>query len=369
MQAIVLIGGYGTRLYPLTYTIPKVLLPLANVPFLTILLEWLKRHRVSQAIFAVSHLAPAILNFLNTHHSQSGLPFVVRPETEPLGSGGALKNCEDLIKGKFILLNGDILTDLDLEGLMSFHESSKAVVTTTVSYVSDTTQYGILDLDESGRAHNWQEKPSPQEAKSHWGNVGAWAMSPEILDFIPRGRFVSLEKEIFPDMFKKGVPFFGYRFDGYWKDLGTTLRYIEANRDLLNGHIRGIAPPGRQIQQGIWVDESAFIAPDVKVTPPVVIGRNCRIAGSVEIKGPTVIGANSEIAPNVRVISSIIWQSSKIEEYAEIRSSIVASARIQRECVINEDSVICPDSVVGRGVILPRGTLLGPGSILRQEAP
>ena len=365
MQAIILIGGFGTRLYPLTYTTPKSLLPIANVPFLSALLHWLKRNGVSEVIFAVSHLAPTVINFLKTHHADPGMPVTIRMETEPLGSGGALKNCEDLIKGKFILFNGDILTDLDLRALMSFHESSKAVVTTTVSHVTDTTQYGILDLDEAGRARGWQEKPGLQEARSRWGNVGAWAMTPEILRFIPARHFVSLEKGTFPILFKEGVPFFGYRFAGYWKDIGNIERYVQANRDLLQGKVRGTALPGREIQKGIWVDASAVIAPDVKFHPPVVIGKGCRIAGGVEVAGPTAIGDNCEIEGAAKIASSILWPSSKIGQDARVSNAIVACARIEADCVVNDGSVICPETTVGRGSVLPSGTIIGPGSILR----
>jgi len=365
MQAIILIGGLGTRLYPLTYTTPKSLLPIANIPFLSALLHWLKRNGVSEVIFAVSHLAPTVINFLKTHHSDLGIPLVIRMETEPLGSGGALKNCEDLIKGQFILFNGDILTDIDLRALMSFHESSKAVVTTTLSHVEDVAHYGIVDVDAAGRAHGWQEKPKREEAKSHWGNVGAWAMSPDVLRFIPPRRFVSLEKETFPMLFKEGVPFFGYRFAGYWKDIGNIERYVQANRDLLNGKIGGTPIPGREIKKGIWVDASAALADDVKFYPPAVVGRNCRIAGDVEISGPTAIGDNCEIESAAKIASSILWPATKIGQGTRISNSVVASARIGSECVVGDGSVICSDTTVGPGAILPPGTIIGPGSSLR----
>src|SRR5262245_18659793 len=246
MKAVILIGGLGTRLRPLTYTTPKSLLPIANLAFFERLVEWFGRHGVTELVLALSNLAAPILDFVDSLGDGHGLRIVSRVETSPLGSGGALKNCADLLDGTFILFNGDILTDLDLTELVAFHRASGALVTATVNEVDDPSHYGILHLDAASRVLTWQEKPRREEALSRWGNVGAWVMEPAVLDHIPVAQVVSIERDTFPLVLARGLPFYGFQFAGYWKDIGTVDKYVQANRDLLTGAIAGQRLLGRE---------------------------------------------------------------------------------------------------------------------------
>jgi mannose-1-phosphate guanylyltransferase/phosphomannomutase len=365
MQAIVLIGGFGTRLHPLTFSTPKSLLPIANSVFLERLFHWFESNEITEVILALSHLSVPIIEFLKTISEDTGITVNVRLEEKPLGSAGAVKNCADLLKDDFILFNGDILTDLNLLDLIAFHTHKKATITATLSKVENPTHYGIAELDETSCILDWQEKPSPQEAKSEWGNVGAWVASLELLDYIPEDRFVSLEKDIFPVLIKKEVPFFGYRFSGYWKDIGTIGKYVQANRDLLYGKIKGRQIPGREVQKGIWIAESATIAENVVLEPPLIIGENCRISSGTSILGPSVVGDNCIVGREARISSTIMWPSSQIGDHTTVNNSIIASADIADNCVIPEHCVISNNSILGKGTLLKPNTVFGPGSVFR----
>lgn len=364
MQVVVLIGGLGTRLYPLTYTTPKCLLPIGNKRFLSILMDWLKRNGVTDAVFAVSHFAPTIAEFIESDLADCGIPIVLRHETDPLGSAGALVNCADLLQDDFILLNGDVLMDLNLEELIAFHRKNSATVTTTVSEVDDPSHYGILDVQEDGRTLDWQEKPSREEAKSNWGNVGAWAMTKRVLDFIPEGRFTSLEKETFPKLLAEGLLFYAYRFDGYWKDIGTIDKYVQANRDILNGVISGLQPAGKEIQPGIWAESSESLPDDLQIIPPASVGKDCRIGSGVKLAGPVVVGSDAQIGDGVEMASTIVWHGASVGSGSRMSSSVLGGATVGKECVLNAGCVVASNSTVADRSVLAANTSLGPGSRL-----
>lgn len=344
MQAIVLIGGQGTRLYPLTFATPKVGLPIANRPFLEHMLGWFARNGVTQVVFTVHNLEREIRQALEKLALPS-LDVVVRSETQPLGSGGALKNCADLVAEQFLLLNGDILTDLSLSELFRQHQRTRALVTVAVAPVDEPWHYGIIDAAPDSAVREWQEKPDRQSAKSNLANVGAWAMSRQVVDLIPEGRFVSLEKEIFPAALASGVAFYAYRFDGYWKDIGTVDKYVEANRDLMAGKVRGFSAGGS-----------------------VILGKGCDIHPTAAIEGPSVIGDGVVIGKDAKVRASIVWSGSRIGDGATVVQSVIAGAEIGARASLAEDCVIAQGSIVGAGQTLEPKTVLGPRSILPPRA-
>lgn len=364
MQVVVLIGGLGTRLYPLTYTTPKCLLPVGSRRFLSIMLDWMNTNGVSDVVFAVSHFAQPIARFIESDLADCGIPIELRHETDPLGSAGALVNCSDLLQDDFILINGDVLMDIDLLELIDVHRRNSAVVTTTVSEVDDPTHYGILDVQEDGRTLDWQEKPSLDEAKSNWGNVGAWAMTKRVLDFIPAGRFTSLEKETFPQILAEGLPFYAYKFNGYWKDIGTVDKYMQANRDLLNGVISGLQPEGTEIQPGVWAESPECVPDDIQVSAPAVIGRDCRIGSGVRLKGPVILGPDTQVGDGVEINSSIVWHGAYIGAGSRLSGSVLAGATLGQQCVLNSGCVVASNVSVSDRTVLAANTSLGPGSRL-----
>jgi len=364
MQVVVLIGGFATRLYPLSYTTPKVFLPIANEMFIDRLINWFEENGVTDVVFAINNFASSISDYLEKIASENKINIKIKIETIPLGSGGALQNCRDLLDNNFILLNGDILTNLNLNKLLSFHNLSNSFVTATVSEVKETIHYGILDLIEGDRAIGWQEKPLPKDAKSNWGNVGAWVINSKILDYIPKNKFVSLEKEVFPILFKEKVPFYGYKFNGYWKDIGTIDKYKQANYDLISQENMNRLINGVEVEKGFWIEENVVLEKDIIIKPPVIIGKNNHIHSGSVLLGPTIIGADCKLGPNIKICGSILWDKTCVDNNTLIYNSVIASSIIGKECEINNNCVISLNSIINNETKLHCGTIIGPNSII-----
>jgi NDP-sugar pyrophosphorylase family protein len=363
MKAIILIGGLGTRLRPLTYSTPKSLLPIANEPFLRRSLSWFRRHGIREFVLALSNQAAPIVEYVSALRTSLDFDVEVRLESLPLGSGGALRNCADLITETCLLYNGDILTDLDIGKLVAFHRQRGAAITATFNEVDDPTHYGVPELDANNRVLGWQEKPTAAAAKSRYGNVGVWVVEPTILSHIPNSGPVSLEKETFPRLLRDEVPFFGYCFDGYWKDIGTVEKYVDANRDVLLGRVGDHEVAGRQVN-GVWVGDDVIVPPGSSIEGKVVIGSGSVIGEQVRIVGPTVIGSGCLIADGASVSESIIWDNGRIGPRARVESSVIGSAEIGAGAVVSRGCVVSSDSRLGANSYLPPSSLIGPGSSL-----
>jgi len=354
MKAIILIGGFGTRLRPVTYSTPKSLLPIANVTFLKRSLSWFIRHDVRDFVFALSNQAAPIIEYATSLRDSLHFDIEFRVETIPLGSGGALRNCADFLTETCILYNGDILTDLDIGALVAFHKAKKAQITATFNEVDDPTHYGVPELDGDSRVLDWQEKPSRAAAKSRYGNVGVWVVEPEILSYVPANRAVSLEKETFPLLLRDRIPFYGYCFDGYWKDIGTIEKYVDANRDVLLGRVHG-----HDVHSGgVQIPESCNVEGRVVIGDRTIVGRNVRITG------PTVIGSDCAIGDGASIDASVIWDKARIGARARIESAVIGSADVGEECVVRAGCVIASDSRIAANSYLPPSSLIGPGSSL-----
>jgi NDP-sugar pyrophosphorylase family protein len=275
-----------------------------------------------------------------------------------------LRNCADLITDTAILYNGDILTDLDIGDLVSFHKRTGARITATFNEVDDPTHYGVPELDAQHRVLGWQEKPSRETAKSRYGNVGVWVVEPDIFSHIPDARAVSLETEVFPLLLRDGVPFFGYCFDGYWKDIGTIAKYVDANRDVLTGKVRDQDLDEKRAGEELWVGHDVRLPESCEISGSVVIGAGTTIGEAVRILGPTVIGANCVIGEGVEMACSVIWSGARIAARTRVDSAVIGAADIGADCVIRAGSVVSSDSRLAANSYLPPDSLLGPGSSL-----
>lgn len=242
MNAIILIGGLGTRLRPLTYKTPKPLLPLANQPFVFYQFELLKKHGIQEVVLCTAYMAEEFERVLG-----DGRKFGVRLkyvyEKTPLGTGGALKNAQDFVKGTTLVFNGDILTDANLAEILQFHRQRQARLTLTLTRVKDPTLYGLVETDSQGKIIGFREKPSPNEVTCNTINAGIYILEPEILGHIPPGVVYSLERELFPKLLELKVPLYATTSDAYWLDIGTLEKYHQADRDILNGALRTLYEP------------------------------------------------------------------------------------------------------------------------------
>lgn len=350
MKAIILAGGKGTRLYPLTYTYPKGMIPMVNRPFLEHQIEFLKAHGgIRNIILSLNFMAEPFQRLLGDG-SRLGVNITYVTEREPLGTGGAVKNCKSLIEDDpFLVMNGDILTDVDLTELVSFHRRKAARATLTLVRVDDPTSYGLVITDAEDRVTEFLEKPG-------WGdldgtadtiNAGIAVFSPEILDYIPEGE-ASLEREVYPVLAREKGSLFGFVTDRYWLDIGTLDRYLKAHIDILEGNVSA-RPYGQRQGNGVYIARRAAIHRTAWLLGPVAIGDEVKIGAWAKVGPGVTLGKGTIIEEGATIVESVFHEEVKAGRKSCIRRSIIASGcEIGEGCVI-EGAVLGPASKVSPG--------------------
>jgi mannose-1-phosphate guanylyltransferase len=318
MQAIVLVGGQGTRLRPLTATIPKPALTLVDRPFLAYMVEWLAAHGVTEVVLACGFL-PDVLREALGDGERGGPSIRYVTEPERLGTAGAIRFAADALgddlDDRFLALNGDVLTDLDLTALLEAHRGRAARATLALHPVEDAAAYGLVSLDAEGRVLEFAEKtgePAPGEI-----NAGAYVLERSVLDLIPPRREVSIEREVFPRLVGEGL--WGLRLDGYWMDIGTPDRYLQASWDILEGRVRTRAratAPGLSVAAGADVDRGA------KLGPRAVISDGCRVAAGAEVR-ESVLLDGCAVGEGALVSGSILAPGATVEAGAVLADAVV----------------------------------------------
>jgi mannose-1-phosphate guanylyltransferase len=357
MKAVILVGGEATRLKPLTPAVPKAMVPIVNISFLEFMFRHLGDHGIRDIILTQSHFAKPIYNYFGDGQ-KFGLNISYVIEEMPLGTAGAIKNSEHFLDDTFMVLNGDVFTDLNLTSLLDFHRTHKAAVTITLTPVEDPTKYGLIEYDVGGRVTRFLEKPKPHEVTTNTINAGTYIIEPEILSRIPDGIKVSIERDTFPMLVNDGVPVFAYNSDAYWIDIGTPEKYLQINRDIMNGRTAYRHPPRDETTLG----EGTRLANDVAASGTVLLGSNGSVAAKAKLKGPLAIGDNAVIEDGAVVASSVLWNNVRIGRDAEVLGSIIAN-----DCVIGDNCRVT-DGVLGHGVKLPPGTVVLPGARLPEDA-
>ncbi len=347
MKALILIGGLGTRLRPLTWTTPKPLLPIANRPFLEYQLDLIKRHGIKEVIFCVSYLSHVFEDYFGSG-KKWGLKIEYVHEKKPLGTGGAIKNAQALINEPVLIFNGDILTDINLTAMRKFHEQNKSLVTIALSRVKDPTIYGLVETDKKGRIEKFVEKPSWDEVTVNTINSGVYLFEPEVLDFIPKGLNFSVERGLFPDLLIKKHPLFGYIFKGYWLDIGSVEKYLQANYDLM---LRNVDFPikGKRINDNLWAEKHLKYGKNMELKGRLVCGNNNRIGEYTQIQGNVCLGNNVVLGKGVYISDSIILDRTIVKEGVRIEKSIIG-----KNCLIEANSVINEGSVLGDKTVITK---------------
>ena len=315
MKAVILVGGESTRLRPLTYDVPKAMVPIVNRPFLERMLEWLRAYNVTEIILTTYYLPQAIEDHFGDG-SRHGVEITYLLEPEPLGTGGAVKNCQHLLDSRFLVLNGDILSDMDLTAVLDEHQARRAQVTIVSTWVEDPSRFGVIASDPDGRIQRFVEKPPPGQAPSHDINAGVYVLEPEMLDQMPQGNF-SVERDFFPPLIERGAPVYHHPASGYWIDIGTVDHYLQAHWDILGGRFR-TAIPGRQQQSGVWMAEGASVDPNAHLTPPVVVGPQCQIEAGARVGPRAVLGEKTRVGRGAVAADCVVWPRSRLEERATV---------------------------------------------------
>lgn len=232
LKAVILVGGEGTRLRPLTYGMPKAMVPVLNRPFLEHTIAYLKNYKVKNIILALSYLPEVVQNYFGDG-SNSGVQLNYAVEDNPLGTAGAVKNAERYLSSTFVVLNGDVFIGLDIADMLAFHRSKGAKATIALTWVDNPCAFGVVETDSNGRVRRFIEKPSPARVTTNWINAGIYLLEPEVLEHVPTNAHYTFERGLFPLLLELGEPVYGYPFSGYWLDMGTPGKYLRLNCDLL----------------------------------------------------------------------------------------------------------------------------------------
>ena len=347
MQAVVLVGGEGTRLRPLTINHPKPAIELVDRPFIRYMVEWLGRHGIDEVIMACGFKAELLRDALGDE-VPGGPKVRYIEEDEPLGTAGPIRLAADegLLGDRFMVLNGDVLTDLDLTALQRQHAETEAVGTLALYPVDDPTSYGLVRRAEDGRVLGFLEKPDPSEIDTDEISAGAYVLESVVLDLIPAGRAVSIEREVFPRLVGQGL--YGRRLEGYWMDIGTPERYLQACWDILEGAVRTDVVA---TQPGLFVHAEAEVEDGAQVGPRAVVGPGC------------------EVAAGATIVDTVLFGDCRVAEDARVESAILA-----RGVSVGEGAAIAPGAVIGEGATIEAGAevagdaRIAPGEIVAGEA-
>ncbi|MFC2004490.1 sugar phosphate nucleotidyltransferase [Chloroflexota bacterium] len=354
MKAVILIGGEGTRLRPLTCNTPKAMVPILNRPFLERLLHYLKKHGIRDIILAMGYLPTPIQSSLGDG-TQFGVHITYLVEESPLGTAGAVKNAESLLDEPFAVFNGDILTEIDLTAMTQRHQEIKPKVSIALTPVDNPTVYGVVETDGKGMVRRFVEKPSWDQVTTNMINAGIYILEPEVLSHIPASTPFMFEHHVFPVLLKKGDPILSYPSEAYWIDIGTPEKYLKAHHDLL------LKWGNRSVQS----EGKNQIHPTALIEGPVLIGQGCVIAANVQIKGPAVLGPRCRIAQGTVIEGAVLWHDSQVAEETVLRNCIIGSfVCIEKACHILEDCVLGDNVTVGEGSRLAQGTRKWPDSYI-----
>ncbi len=365
LQAVVLVGGEGTRLRPLTYGTPKPMVPICGVPFLERTLSRLKEAGIDEAILAAGYLPEAITEHFGDG-ARLGMQLTYVVEDEPLGTAGALKNVERYIRGPFFVLNGDVLTSLDLAGMLAYHRESGGIGTLHLIRVEDPSAFGCVVHDRAGRVSAFVEKPPRETAPTDEINAGTYLLEREVLAAIPAGRSVSIERETFPELIAGGRPLYAYTTGDYWLDIGRPEHYLRAHRDVLDGLCRlaPLADPERHrgriwhvgdagvpagVQAPVFLADGVTIAPGARVGPYAVLGEGVRVAteASVEL---SIVWAGAIIEPRATVIGSVLANNVRVGSGAYVHDGTV----VGHDAEIPADASVPPHSrIVAEAAVAP----------------
>ncbi|MGF7239223.1 MAG: sugar phosphate nucleotidyltransferase [Frankia sp.] len=355
MRAVVMAGGEGTRLRPMTANLPKPLLPVVNRPIMEHVLRLLKRHGFDETVVTVQFLAAMVRTYFGDG-DDLGMHLDYATETTPLGTAGSVKNAEDALRdGTFLVISGDALTDIDLSGLVDFHRRHGALVTVALKSVPNPLEFGIVITDGNGRIERFLEKPTWGQVFSDTVNTGIYVMEPEVLASVPAGVPVDWSKDIFPALVAAGAPVFGCVVDGYWEDIGTIDTFRRAQADVLNRRV-DIEIGGFEVSPGVWIGEEADVHPDAVLKGPLVVGDYARVEAGAELREFTVLGNNVVVKQGAFVHRAVIADNVLIGPRANLRgcvigrgSDVLRAARVEEgavvgdECVIEEEAYLAYD--------------------------
>jgi mannose-1-phosphate guanylyltransferase len=357
------VGGQGTRLRPLTSNVPKPVVQLVDRPFIAFMLEWLRAHGVDDVIMSCGFLAESMRSVIGDG-SQLGIRLRFVEEPDPRGTAGALKLAEPMLDERFLMLNGDVLTDIDLTGQIAQHEATGARATLALVPVPDPSAYGLVMIEQDRSVRDFVEKPSSDIGGEKLISAGAYVLEREILELVPPDRNVSIEREVWPALIGSGL--YGFPSDGYWLDFGTPARYLQGTFDIIEGNVQ-TAVRERLGDDWLAVDDGAEVRG--RVIPPAVLERGVRVGEGAHVGSLVVLAEDVSIGAGATVERSVVLHGAQVGEGCELRDCIIAAG-----CRIGAGTKITGGAVLGEGVsvgadnVITRGARIFPGVELPDHA-
>src|SRR5437870_3799330 len=359
MKAVVMAGGEGSRLRPLTSGLPKPLVPVVGRPVMEHILGLLRKHGITYVVVSLQYLGSAIRDYFGDG-SDFGVDITYVVQDATLSTADSVKNAQEYLDEPFIVISGDAMTDIDLSQVMQYHREKKAAATSVLTSVANPLEFGVVITNPDGTIKRFLEKPSWGEVFSDQVNTGIYVLEPTVLDLLPPAAVVDWSADVFPKMLKNRLPLFGYLAPGYWCDIGNIQTYYQANWDALSGRV-DVEIDGERREGDVWVGENVEWGLGVRVVGPAYIGQESKIKAGVFLNGPVCVGNFSVVDENTKISNSIIWTYSYIGETSRLRQAIVCRhVTIKNNCLLEEGAVIGDNVVVGEGSIIDAGIKIWP---------
>ncbi len=370
LKAVIMAGGFGTRLRPLTSKIPKPMVPIMNKPMIEHIVWLLVRHGIKDIVVLVFYHPNVIRNFLGDG-SQFGASIKYVKADSDYGTAGSVRNAYDLLKGSRILvISGDVLTDFDLNKAVEYHEAKKSKATLVLTHVPDPLRFGLVITEPDGKIVRFLEKPTWGEVFSDAVNTGIYVIEPDVIEMIPYREEYDFSKQLYPKMLKEGIPLYGYSADGYWKDVGNLNEYLEAQLDCLDDKVKvGTDGETRNYKGARIVAPKDFkISKGFKAKGTIVIGKNVKIAEDVELVD-SILGDNTSVGAETTVSRSILWDNISIGAHSRIIGNVIGSnTMVGERALIEENVFISDDCIIGNGAHIRPNVKLWPKKVVDSGA-
>ncbi len=367
MKAVVLVGGLGTRLRPLTCNTPKPMIPLVNQPFIEHMIENMRDQGITEVILAVQYLAERFRETLGDG-SRLGVKVHIVEEPEPRGTAGAVKNVEHMLDDTTFVFNGDVMTDLDLRAMLAFHRENQSKLTIALTPVEDPTAFGLVETNTDGRIRRFLEKPRPEDITTNMINAGTYILEPEVFRYVPPAQYYMFERGLFPVMLQTSDPMFGYPSNAYWTDVGKPQAYLEVHHDILIGKVK-YKFRGKPVAERVWAEGDVDIHPSAQLVGPLVLGAGVTIGAGARVIGPTVVGANTTIGNDAVIEGAVIWEGNEIGAGAVLRSCVLGNAnQLGPKTHLLDGTIVSDNCTLGAENRLERGVRIWPGTSLKDQA-
>ncbi|MFZ5642125.1 MAG: sugar phosphate nucleotidyltransferase [Bacillota bacterium] len=365
MKAIIMAGGEGSRLRPLTCNRPKPMVPVMSRPMMSYIVELIKKHGMTDIGVTLQYMPENIRDFFG-NGSDYGVSMRYFVEETPLGTAGSVKNASSFLDDTFVVISGDALTDFDLSRAIEFHRQRGSLATLVLTRVETPLEYGVVITDNSGAITQFLEKPSWGEVFSDTVNTGIYILEPEVLKYFKEGQVFDFSKDLFPLLLKDGKPLYGVVLEGYWCDIGNLQQYLQAHIDVLSGSVN-INIQGKKISENIYVGQGTEIDPAAIINGPAYIGDNCKISGQAKIDSFSVIGDSCIISDRATIKRSVVWNGAYIGRGAALRGAILGSRiQMQNGSAVYEGAVIGSDSIIKENGIVKPDVKIWPHKVIEQ---